>query len=101
MPTADDKLDRLVNMVGDLRVAVTALAGDVKGGTVQVSAIQTLIGDIEARLRIVERHVAIQPDAATVDRRIGALEKYQWKQIGIAVGASAPVASALTLFLHH
>ena len=91
MPTAEAKLDQLITLVTEIRI-------DQRAGTVRTDAHDLRIADIETRLRAAEQHIASTPP--DTEPRLKAVERFQWKQIGVAAGSSGVLAGFLSWVAH-
>ena len=100
MPTAEEKLDRVLTQLGDFRVEFAGMRGDLRSGLARIDTHDVKANDVEQRLRAVEHQLAATPP--DTEARLRAVERFQWKQIGAAAVASGTVSSLVAwLATHH
>jgi hypothetical protein len=60
------KLDRIGDAVTDVRLAVATLGGDVRATLQRLDGHDNVAGDVEKRLRVIERRLYAIPGIATL-----------------------------------
>lgn len=66
MPSAEEKLDRLINQVQDLRIEFTGMRGDLRQDMTRIDSHDARAQDVEARLRVMERRLWSIPGFAAL-----------------------------------
>ena len=59
----DDKLDRLINDVNDLKIRMSAFERNIGGVQVLIGAINSRVDRVEGRLDRIEKRLGLQEDA--------------------------------------
>ena len=88
----DSQLDAIAGQIGDVRVALSDVAGDVRAVLGRLKDHDRTDADHEARLRVVEAY-----GCKDHGDRIARLERWRWLMTGAAAVAGAGAAEGVRL----